>query len=92
MIDRQRIGPKLRMGGEEVTERVKLRIAQPRQCHVRREFALLRLQTGADQRLLDLVAQPDQFGAPLDPDPQRMRPASAEHAGAGQLQREFGKP
>ena len=75
MLDRQRIGAKLRVGGEEMTELVEFRIAQPRQRDMRREFALLRFEPDADQRLLDLVAQPDQLGTALDPDPQRMRAA-----------------
>ena len=88
MLDRQWRGAELRIRREKLAELVEHRLAQPRQCDMRREFALLGLEADADQRLLDLVAQGDELGMALDPDPQRARLAAAEHAGAGKLQGE----
>src|SRR5262245_58767712 len=87
MLDRQRVGAKPRVRREKTGECLKLRVAQPGQRDMRREFALLRRYPDPNQRLLDLVAQPRQFGVALDANPQRMRPAAAKDAGAGDLQR-----
>ena len=62
-IDRQRIGAKLRVGGKKIAELVEFRIAQPRQSHMRREFALLRFEPDTDQRLLDL---PNRMSEPVE--------------------------
>src|SRR5213075_968200 len=86
LLDRQWRGAELRVRREKLTELVEHRLAQSRQCDMRREFALLGLEADADQRLLDLVAQGDELGMALDPDPQLARLAAAEHAGAGKLQ------
>src|ERR1700730_6879190 len=88
-FDRQRAGPELGMRGEKGGELVKRRLVEPGQGDVRREFARLRRQPDATQRLLDLVAQRDQLGAALDPDPKAPRLVStAENTRPGELQGE----
>src|SRR5690348_884212 len=65
-LDPERIGTKLRMGDQKLVQLVERRVAKARQSDVRRKFARLRRQTDADQRLLDLVPQPGEFGTVLD--------------------------
>src|SRR5438552_3695577 len=87
-LDRQRVGAELRMRREIAGELVERRLMEPRQGDVRREFARLRRQPNANQRLLDLVAQRNQLGAALDPYPEAARlVTTAENAGPGKLQR-----
>src|SRR5215469_14081432 len=92
-FDRQRVGPELRMRGEKAGELVERWLMEPRQGDVRREFARLRCQSDANQRLLDLVAQCNQLGGALDPYPKAPRfVAAAENAGSGELQGEAAGP
>ena len=72
-VDRERLGAEPGMRGEISRELVERRVVQPRQGDVRSEFARLGRQPGADQRLLDLVAQGGELGTALDPDPQIAR-------------------
>src|SRR5204862_3267011 len=88
MLDRQGRGAELRVRREKRAELVERRLAQSRQCDMRRELALLGLEADADQRLLDLVAQGDELGMALDPDPEGAGLGAAEHTGAGELQGE----
>src|SRR6266850_2570796 len=88
-FDRQRVGAELGMRGEIAGELVERRLMEPRQGDVWREFAGLRRQSDANQRLLDLVAQRDQLGAALDPYPKAARfVAAPKNAGPGELQSE----
>src|ERR1051326_636957 len=86
MLDRQWRGAELRMHREKRAELFERRLAQPRQRHMRREFALLWLEANPDQGLLDLVAQSDKLGMAFDAYPQLPRLATAQHPPAGKLQ------
>src|SRR5580704_11108982 len=64
-LDPQGIGAELRMCHQKLVQLVERRVAKPRQSDVRRKFARLRRQADADQRLLDLIAQPGEPGTTL---------------------------
>jgi len=85
MVDREWRGAELGMHREKCAELVERRLAQPRQGHVRRKFALLGLEADPDQGLLDLVAQRDKLGMAFDAYPQLPRLATAKHASAREL-------
>src|ERR1700730_6085467 len=72
-LDPQGIGAELRVGHHKLAQLVERGVAKPRQSDVRRKFARLRCKADADQRLLDLVAQPSELGAALDSCPHTAR-------------------
>src|SRR5580704_2744556 len=92
MLDRQWRGAEPCVGRQEIAKLIERRVAQPRQGHMRHEFARLGVEADADQRLLDLDAQRYQLGLTFDPDPELARLITAEDADPGELQCEAPRP